>query len=94
MGKTKECSSVPYQSTKFVVCRNLLGRFGGSINGAMFLKEFVDPKTPWAHVDIAATANYDREFAGYPAGATAFGVGLGIRWLRDRAGSGGRRRAR
>ena len=56
--------------------KNTGGRCGGSINGAMFLKEFVDPKTPWAHLDIAATANYDREYAGYPVGATAFGVGL------------------
>jgi leucyl aminopeptidase len=75
--------------------KNTGGRFGGSINGAMFLKEFVDPKTPWAHLDIAATANYDREFAGYPVGATSFGVGLALRWLRDRAaGKGGARRKR
>ncbi len=75
--------------------KNTGGRFGGSINGAMFLKEFVDPKTPWAHLDIAATANYDREYAGYPVGATSFGVGLAVRWLRDRAaGKGGARRRR
>jgi leucyl aminopeptidase len=75
--------------------KNTGGRFGGSINGAMFLKEFVDPKTPWAHLDIAATANYDREYAGYPVGATSFGLGLAVRWLRDRAeGKGGARRKR
>ncbi len=75
--------------------KNTGGRFGGSINGAMFLKEFVDPKTPWAHLDIAATANYDREYAGYPVGASAFGLGLAVRWLRDRAaGKGGARRKR
>lgn len=74
--------------------KNTGGRFGGSINGAMFLKEFVDPKTPWAHLDIAATANYDREYAGYPVGATSFGMGLALRWLRDRAGKGGARRTR
>jgi leucyl aminopeptidase len=72
--------------------KNTGGRWGGSINGAMFLKEFVDLKTPWAHLDIAATANYDREYAGYPVGATAFGVGLALRWLEDRAGKGGGRR--
>jgi leucyl aminopeptidase len=75
--------------------KNTGGRFGGSINGAMFLKEFVDPKTPWAHLDIAATANYDREYAGYPVGASAFGMGLALRWMRDRAaGPRGARRAR
>ncbi|HEV8267707.1 MAG TPA: leucyl aminopeptidase, partial [Thermoanaerobaculia bacterium] len=64
--------------------KNTGGRTGGSINGAMFLKEFVDPKTPWAHVDIAATAYYEREYAGYPVGSSGFGVALTIRWLRDR----------
>ena len=55
----------------------------GSINGAMFLKEFVD-KTPWAHLDIAATAYYERDHAGYAVGATAFGLAMTLRWLRDR----------
>jgi len=66
--------------------KNTGGRWGGSINGAMFLKEFVDPKTPWAHLDIAGTAYYDRDHAGYPVGATSFGLGLTLRWLRDRLG--------
>ena len=64
--------------------KNTGGRWGGSINGAMFLKEFVDPKRPWAHLDIAGTAYYDRDHAGYPVGATSFGLGLTLRWLRDR----------
>jgi leucyl aminopeptidase len=72
--------------------KNTGGRWGGSINGAMFLKEFVDPKTPWAHLDIAATANYEHEFAGYAPGATAFGVALTLRWLKDRIGGGRRSR--
>ncbi len=72
--------------------KNTGGRWGGSINGAMFLKEFVDPKTPWAHLDIAPTANYEQEFAGHAPGATAFGLSLTLRWLRDRAE--GRRRGR
>ena len=65
--------------------KNTGGRYGGCINGAIFLKEFVDPKTPWAHVDIAPTAYFEREHAGYPPGATAFGLALTLRWLRDRA---------
>ena len=66
--------------------KNTGGRWGGSINGAMFLKEFVDPKRSWAHLDIAGTAYYDRDHAGYPVGATSFGLGLTLRWLRDRLG--------
>lgn len=34
---------------------NTGGRWGGAINAAMFLKEFVDD-TPWLHLDIAGTA--------------------------------------
>ena len=68
--------------------KNTGGRWGGSINGAMFLKEFVDPKRSWAHLDIAGTAYYDRDYAGYPVGATSFGLGLTLRWLRDRLKSG------
>jgi len=72
--------------------KNTGGRWGGSINGAMFLREFVDPKTPWAHLDIAPTANYDHEYAGYAPGATSFGLALTLRWLKDRAE--GRKRGR
>ena len=70
--------------------KNTGGRWGGSINGAMFLKEFVDETTPWAHLDIAPTANYDHEHAGYPPGATSFGVALTLRWLKDRQEGRGR----
>ncbi len=66
--------------------KNTGGRWGGSINGAMFLKEFVDPKIPWAHLDIAPTAYYDRDHAGYAVGATGFGIALTLRYLRDRRG--------
>lgn len=65
--------------------KNTGGRNGGSINGAIFLKEFVDPKTPWAHVDIAPNAYFEREHAGYPTGATSIGLAMTLRWLRDRA---------
>ena len=64
--------------------KNTGGRWGGAINGAMFLKEFVPEGAAWAHLDIAPTANYDGEHAGYPTGATSFGVALTLRWLRDR----------
>jgi len=64
--------------------KNTGGRYGGSINGALFLKEFVPAGTPWAHLDIAPTAYFEREHAGYGPGATAFGVAMTLRWLRDR----------
>ena len=41
--------------SKFADMKNTGGRQGGSITAAQFLQRFVD-KTPWAHLDIAATA--------------------------------------
>ena len=66
--------------------KNSGGRYGSCINAAVFLKEFVDPKTPWAHVDVAPTAYFDREHAGYPTGATGIGLAMTLRWLKDRVG--------
>ncbi len=34
--------------------KNTGGRWGGAINAALFLKEFVD-KVPWAHMDVAGS---------------------------------------
>jgi len=67
--------------------KNTGGRYGGSINGAMFLREFVPKGTPWAHLDIAPTAYHERDHAGYSVGATGFGLALTLRWLRDRTSS-------
>ncbi len=33
--------------------KNIGGRSGGSITAALFLQEFVSPKTKWAHIDMA-----------------------------------------
>src|SRR6266850_1004033 len=40
--------------------KNTGGRFGGSINAALFLQHFVG-KVPWAHLDIAGPASIDKE---------------------------------
>lgn len=42
----------------------------GTIIGGLFLKEFVNPKTPWAHIDIASTGWTDEEKPLSPVGAT------------------------
>jgi leucyl aminopeptidase len=49
------------------------------IQGGIFLKEFVENKTPWAHLDIAAVATND---AGGGKIASGFGVRLMIEYLR------------
>ena len=51
---------------------------GGMMLGAAFLKEFVDEKTPWVHLDIAPPAFNE----GAPYGYTTFGgTGVGVRTL-------------
>jgi leucyl aminopeptidase len=66
--------------------KNTGGRAAGTINAAVFLKEFVSPGTRWAHLDIAGVAHLEKEHAGYDAGATGFGVAMTIEFLRSRFG--------
>ena len=62
--------------------KNIGGRPGGSITGAQFIQRFVNGK-PWAHLDIAGTAWATKDAATTPKGATAFGVRLLDRLVRD-----------
>ena len=48
---------------------------GGAITAALFLAEFVG-EVPWAHVDIAGTAQADRDGSWTTAGCTGFGARL------------------
>ena len=52
------------------------GRGAGSITAATFLQNFVDAKTKWAHIDIAATEWDNKSRALSQKGATGFGVRL------------------
>jgi leucyl aminopeptidase len=52
------------------------------IIGATFLKQFVDDKTPWAHIDIAGVSDWESEKPYCPAGASGFGVRLLVEYLR------------
>lgn len=54
----------------FADLKNIGGRFGGTINGALFIQEFVDAKIPWAHIDIAGPSWTEREQDYCPRGGT------------------------
>ena len=41
--------------------KNVGGRWGGTINGALFIQEFTDDKIPWAHIDIAGPSWTEKE---------------------------------
>lgn len=49
--------------------------------GATFLRQFVDDKTPWAHIDIAGVSDWDNEMPYCPKGASGFGVRLFVEYL-------------
>jgi len=56
--------------------KNSGGRAGGTITAALFIGQFAD-KTPWVHVDIAGTADADKD-KGYNLKG---GTGVGVRTL-------------
>jgi leucyl aminopeptidase len=63
--------------------KNTGGRPGGSITAALFLQHFVG-ETPWAHLDIAATAwRKPSTNPAVPDGATGYGVRLLNRLVAD-----------
>jgi leucyl aminopeptidase len=55
--------------------KNLGGANAGSITAALFLEEFVGGK-PWAHIDIAGTADNTADRGWRPPGCTGFGARL------------------
>ncbi|PQP98422.1 leucine aminopeptidase 1 [Prunus yedoensis var. nudiflora] len=55
---------------------NTGGRPGGSITAALFLKQFVDEKVEWMHIDMAGPVWSDKK----PT-ATGFGVSTLVEWV-------------
>lgn len=53
---------------------NAGAREGGATNAGVFLKQFVEPKVRWAHLDIAGPAFLSAETPVRIPGATGFGV--------------------
>ncbi len=68
--------------SKVADMKNLAGRHGGSITAAQFLQRYVG-KTPWAHIDIAAVVLTETDKPVVPEGATAFGVRLLDRLVKN-----------
>ncbi|KAJ4709590.1 Leucine aminopeptidase [Melia azedarach] len=55
---------------------NTGGRPGGAITAALFLKQFVDEKVQWMHIDIAGPVWNDKKRC-----ATGFGVSTMVEWV-------------
>jgi leucyl aminopeptidase len=58
--------------------------FGESSAAAEFLKCFVQPHIPWAHLDLAGVAFLKEETPISAPGATGFGVHLIVEWLKSK----------
>ncbi len=64
--------------------KNSGGRWGGAITAAQFLSEFVSGKS-WVHIDIAGTAQTDKERGYIVKGATGVGVRTLVNFALARA---------
>jgi leucyl aminopeptidase len=62
--------------------KNTGGRYAGASTAAAFLAKYVGD-VPWAHIDIAGTANITEERPYHAKGATGFGVRLLLDLLQN-----------
>ncbi|XP_071686092.1 leucine aminopeptidase 1-like [Rutidosis leptorrhynchoides] len=61
---------------------NTGGRQGGSITAALFLKQFVDEKVQWLHIDMAGPVWNDKKKA-----ATGFAISTLVEWVVSNSSS-------
>ncbi|MEA2508225.1 MAG: leucyl aminopeptidase [Actinomycetota bacterium] len=61
--------------------KNVATRWGGAIFAANFLREFVDPAIPWAHLDIAGSARAELDRFEVTKGGTGIATGTLMTWL-------------
>ncbi len=69
-------------NSPFADIRNTGDGTAGAIAGGMFLKEFVNPALPWAHIDLTH-AWEERDQSHSAAGANLFGARLLVEWLKN-----------
>jgi leucyl aminopeptidase len=65
--------------------KNIGGRWGGAINAALYLSEFVG-ETPWAHVDIAGVAFAQSPGDYWGVGGTGIPVRTLVRFIESQVG--------
>ncbi len=71
------------KSTVADIKNSAAGRKASPCTGAVFLQQFIEKKTSWAHLDIAGTAYLSESNPYYPSFATGFGVKLLISFLEN-----------
>jgi leucyl aminopeptidase len=65
--------------------KNVATRWGSAIFAANFLREFVDPSIPWAHLDIAGSARAEEDWYESPKGGTGVGTRTLLTWLEGQS---------
>jgi leucyl aminopeptidase len=65
----------PWMDSDVADIKNLGGDFAGAITAALFLEEFVGD-TPWAHLDIAGTAQVNSDDSWRAQGCSGYGARL------------------
>ncbi|MGH2615316.1 MAG: leucyl aminopeptidase [Thermomicrobiales bacterium] len=65
----------PWMDSDVADIKNLGGDFAGAITAALFLEEFVGD-TPWAHLDIAGTAQVNADDSWRAQGGSGYGARL------------------
>jgi len=61
--------------------RNSGGKAATPVIGGIFLKQFIEEGTRWAHLDIAGVADVNKDLPYSQKGATGFGIRLVIKYL-------------
>lgn len=64
---------------------NVGGRYGGAISAALFLREFVNEDTKWAHLDIAGPSFSEKDKGHIPKGGTGFAVATLTQYVLSQA---------
>ena len=67
-------------------CKNIGGKWGGSITAALFLKEWVPDGIPWIHCDIAGPGCKEESLGHLGKGAKGFGVKTIVALVEQLAG--------
>ncbi|MDP9233232.1 MAG: leucyl aminopeptidase [Actinomycetota bacterium] len=63
--------------------KNVATKWGGAIFAANFLREFVDPAIPWAHLDIAGSARAEEDRYEVTKGGSGIATATLMTWLES-----------
>jgi leucyl aminopeptidase len=74
----------PIMDSDIADIKNTGVRWGGSIYGATFLREFVGKGIPWAHLDIAGTARADNDRDEVTKGGSGVATRTMLTWTERR----------